>query len=155
MSVPTPNRNYSNESVLIAVFSMAALLIHTLTNVRYGYFRDEHYIACARHFDFGYVDQPPLSILLLRLSPTAPGRFAFCDSPPTGIGGGSDSCAHRDNRARDWRTRMGPRFRLPLGDGLRAANAYFSLSRFESQRSRTLAARKKVAVNPKRLLDLA
>ena len=69
MSVPAPNRNYSTESVLIAVFSMAALLVHLLTNGRYGYFRDElYYIACGRHLDFGYVDQPPLSILLLRLS---------------------------------------------------------------------------------------
>jgi len=48
---------------------MAALLVHLLTNGRYGYFRDKlYYIACGRHLDFGYVDQPPLSILLLRLS---------------------------------------------------------------------------------------
>src|SRR5215831_6631292 len=69
MSVPASNRSYSSESILIAVFSMAALLVHLLTNGRYGYFRDElYYIACGRHLDFGYVDQPPLSILLLRLS---------------------------------------------------------------------------------------
>src|SRR6266487_5224187 len=69
MSVPAPNRNYSTDSVLIAVFSMAALLVHLLTNGRYGYFRDElYYIACGRHLAFGYVDQPPLSILLLRVS---------------------------------------------------------------------------------------
>jgi len=48
---------------------MAALLVHLLTNGRDGYFRDKlYYIACGRHLDFGYVDQPPLSILLLRLS---------------------------------------------------------------------------------------
>jgi hypothetical protein len=69
MSVPAPNRKNSTESVLIAVFSTAALLVHLLTNARYGYFRDElYYIACARHLAFGYVDQPPLSILLLRLT---------------------------------------------------------------------------------------
>ena len=68
MSALAPNRNYSSESVLIAVFSIAALLVHLLTNGRYGYFRDElYYIACARHLAFGYVDQPPLSIPLLRL----------------------------------------------------------------------------------------
>src|SRR5215469_10037487 len=65
-----------SELTLIVVFSVAALLIHLLTNGRYGYFRDElYYIACARHLAFGYVDQPPLSILLLRLS-----QLLLCDS---------------------------------------------------------------------------
>jgi hypothetical protein len=63
------NRRDRREFTLIILFSGAALLIHLLTNARYGYFRDElYYIACARHLDFGYVDQPPLSILILRLS---------------------------------------------------------------------------------------
>jgi hypothetical protein len=57
---------------------MALLLVHLLTNGRYGYFRDElYYIACARHLDFGYVDQPPLSILLLRLSQLLLGDSLF------------------------------------------------------------------------------
>ena len=78
MSAPAPNRSYSTESVLIAVFSIAALLIHLLTNGRYGYFRDElYYIACGRHLAFGYVDQPPLSILLLRLSEAFLGDSLF------------------------------------------------------------------------------
>ena len=78
MSVPAPNRNYSTESVLIAVFSMTALLVHLLTNGRHGYFRDElYYIACGRHLAFGYVDQPPLSILLLRLSQLLLGDSLF------------------------------------------------------------------------------
>ena len=108
MSVPAPNRNYSTESVLIAVFSIAALLVHLLTNGRYGYFRDElYYIACGRHLDFGYVDQPPLSILLLRLS-----QLLLGDSPAPGVGGRGNRCAHRDDRARDWRAHMGHRSRL-------------------------------------------
>ena len=78
MSVPASNRNYSTESVLIAVFSVIALLVHLLTNGRYGYFRDElYYIAGARHLAFGYVDQPPLSILLLRLSQLLLGDSLF------------------------------------------------------------------------------
>jgi len=78
MSVLASNRNYSIESVLIAVFSAAALLAHLLTNGRYGYFRDElYYIACGRHLAFGYVDQPPLSILLLRLSEALFGDSLF------------------------------------------------------------------------------
>jgi 4-amino-4-deoxy-L-arabinose transferase-like glycosyltransferase len=41
-------------------------MLHLYTNTQYGYFRDEfYYIACSAHLDFGYVDHPPLSILLL------------------------------------------------------------------------------------------
>lgn len=46
----------------------AVLLVHLLVNAGggYGYFRDElYYIACSEHLDWGYVDHPPLSILLL------------------------------------------------------------------------------------------
>lgn len=73
-----PRRTYFSESALIAFFSAVALLVHLLTNGRYGYFRDElYYLACARHLDFGYVDQPPLSILLLRLSEALFGDSLF------------------------------------------------------------------------------
>src|SRR6266540_1990558 len=67
-----------SELALIVVFSAAALLVHVPTNGRYGYFRDElYYIACGRHLAFGYVDQPPLSILLLRLSEVLLGNSLF------------------------------------------------------------------------------
>ena len=71
MDAPNPavKKTHFSGSALIIIFGAIALLIHLLTNGRYGYFRDElYYIACARHLAFGYVDQPPLSILLLRLS---------------------------------------------------------------------------------------
>src|SRR6266487_4171177 len=71
-------RRLSIELTLIVVFSTMALLVHLLTNGRYGYFRDElYYIACGRHLAFGYVDQPPLSILLLRLSQLLLGDSLF------------------------------------------------------------------------------
>ena len=77
VSVATKRTHFS-ESILIAVFGVAALLVHLLTNSRYGYFRDElYYIACGRHLAFGYVDQPPLSILLLRLSQLLLGDSLF------------------------------------------------------------------------------
>ena len=61
---------------LLFIFGGVALLIHLLTNGRYGYFRDElYYMACGQRLAFGYVDQPPLSIFLLRLS-----RILFGDS---------------------------------------------------------------------------
>ena len=76
--IPKAKRPHFNELVLIMFFSAVALLVHLLTNGRYGYFRDElYYIACGRHLAFGYVDQPPLSILLLRLSELLLGDSLF------------------------------------------------------------------------------
>src|SRR5438046_1249433 len=75
---PAGNRNYSTESALIIFFGAVALLVHLLTNGRYGYFRDQlYYIACGRHLALGFVDQPPLSILLMRLSQTLFGNSLF------------------------------------------------------------------------------
>jgi hypothetical protein len=75
---PAGSRNYSTESALIVSFGAIALLVHLLTNGRYGYFRDElYYIACARHLALGYVDQSPLSILFLRLSQALLGNSLF------------------------------------------------------------------------------
>jgi Dolichyl-phosphate-mannose-protein mannosyltransferase len=71
-------RHSGAEPILIILFSSVALLVHLLTNGRYGYFRDElYYIACGRHLAFGYVDQPPLSILLLRMSEVLLGNSLF------------------------------------------------------------------------------
>ena len=53
--------------VAIAVgIAAVQFLLHVFTNGNYGIFRDElYYLDCARHLDWGYVDQPPLSIWLL------------------------------------------------------------------------------------------
>src|SRR5437660_4921553 len=81
-AIPAANQRHARaEPALVIFFSIAALLVHLLTNGRYGYFRDElYYIACGQHLAFGYVDQPPLSILLLRLSEAFLGDslFAIC-----------------------------------------------------------------------------
>jgi hypothetical protein len=51
---------------LLLIPAIAQLLLHLLTNGRYGIFRDEYYyLACASHPAWGYVDQPPLSIWIL------------------------------------------------------------------------------------------
>jgi hypothetical protein len=73
--MPIPGR-FATEQKLIVFFGVVTLLIHFLTNSRYGYFRDElYYIACGQYLAFGYVDLPPLSVLLIRLS-----RVLFGDS---------------------------------------------------------------------------
>ena len=78
-AIPAGSQRRSGaEPILIILFGTVALLVHLLTSGRYGYFRDElYYIACGRHLAFGYVDQPPLSILLLRLSEVLLGNSLF------------------------------------------------------------------------------
>lgn len=48
------------------ILPLAKLLLHLFTTQGYGYFRDEfYYLACADHPALGYVDHPPLSIMVL------------------------------------------------------------------------------------------
>jgi len=53
----------ANRLALGVVLSIAAckLAVHLYAGQHYGYFVDElYYLACSRHLDWGYVDQPPL-----------------------------------------------------------------------------------------------
>jgi hypothetical protein len=57
--------------LLFGVFAFAKVLIHLVFNGwgHYNYFRDEYYyIDCSDHLGWGYVDHPPLSILILWLT---------------------------------------------------------------------------------------
>jgi len=46
---------------MVVCLSACELLIHLYAGRHYGYFVDElYYLACSRHLDWGYVDQPPL-----------------------------------------------------------------------------------------------
>ena len=61
---------YSASAVLI-ILSLFKFLFHFVVNLNgaYGFFRDEfYYIACSNHLAWGYVDQPPFSILILKIS---------------------------------------------------------------------------------------
>jgi Dolichyl-phosphate-mannose-protein mannosyltransferase len=72
-----PNIFYSATFVLI-ILSLFKFLFHFIINLNgaYGFFRDEfYYIACSNHLAWGYVDQPPFSILMLKIS-----RFILGDS---------------------------------------------------------------------------
>src|SRR5258707_9678674 len=52
-------------TAVILCISACKLLIHLYAGRYYGYFVDElYYIACSRHLDWGYVDQPPLIALI-------------------------------------------------------------------------------------------
>jgi hypothetical protein len=60
----SPARRFA---AIIGGLALLKFLILLATARRYGYFIDEfYYLACARHLSWGYVDQPPLSIALLR-----------------------------------------------------------------------------------------
>jgi hypothetical protein len=60
---------FSHELTVPFLIALLQLVLQVSFHGNYGYFRDElYYIACSNHLAFGYVDQPPLSILILSLS---------------------------------------------------------------------------------------
>ena len=68
-------RSRTDLAVLL-IPGLITAIVHVLTSKGFGYFSDEfYYIACSNRLDFGYVDHPPLSILLLRAD-----RWLFGDS---------------------------------------------------------------------------
>jgi len=72
------NRPFWLRAEILVLFMPAAakLILHILTHRGYGIFGDElYYLACSDHLDWGYVDHPPLSILLLHMT-----RALFGDS---------------------------------------------------------------------------
>jgi hypothetical protein len=53
-------------ATVLVVLTGVTLAAHLLTATHYPMFRDEfYYLECANHLDWGYVDQPPLSIAAL------------------------------------------------------------------------------------------
>jgi hypothetical protein len=70
----------SRTAITIAALAFGSLALHLVANAYggYGYFRDElYYLACSRHLAAGYVDQPPLSILVLAASKLLLGESVF------------------------------------------------------------------------------
>ena len=61
-------RFWLSDYAVISYIALLGLVLHLIAIEGFGYFRDElYYIACSDHLAVGYVDQPPLSILLLKL----------------------------------------------------------------------------------------
>ena len=75
----TPEKRFVVTATALAVgFSACKLLVHLYAGRHYGYFVDElYYLACSRHLDWGYVDQPPLIALITWVA-----RAVFGDSLP-------------------------------------------------------------------------
>lgn len=61
-----------------SLVATATSALHLLVANRYGYHRDEfYYLACGRRLAWGYVDHPPVTPLLYRLSELAFGTSQF------------------------------------------------------------------------------
>lgn len=75
-----PARLFRGDLSVIFYLSVGRLLLHLIVNVccAYGYFRDElYYLACSDHPALGYVDQPALSVLILKLYTLIAGKSLF------------------------------------------------------------------------------
>src|SRR5215813_14595770 len=72
-----PRSRFASGPALVLYIATGKLLLHLLTATRYGLFRDElYYLACAQHMAWGYVDHPPLTVLIAWI-----GRHVFGESP--------------------------------------------------------------------------
>jgi 4-amino-4-deoxy-L-arabinose transferase-like glycosyltransferase len=72
-----PEKRFAVTATALVVCIVACkFLVHLYAGRHYGYFVDElYYLACSRHLDWGYVDQPPLIALITRVA-----RALFGDS---------------------------------------------------------------------------
>jgi hypothetical protein len=58
---------WTSDTVIMTVMPILYFVLLLVVIRRFGYFRDElYYIACSDHPAFGYVDHPPLAMLLLK-----------------------------------------------------------------------------------------
>src|SRR5438445_9575918 len=84
---PSPNKSFDaghnnrltlRATAVILCVAASKLLVHLYAGRHYGYFVDElYYLACSRHLDWGYVDQPPLIAVITWLE-----RLLLGDSLP-------------------------------------------------------------------------
>ena len=73
-------RRLTSDSAILIYLALIQVALHLVTNLRggYGIFRDElYYIACSKHLDAGYVDQPPFSLYILALNRWLLGESLF------------------------------------------------------------------------------
>jgi len=65
----TKNFDPTSSTSILIYLALSKFLLMILFADNYGIFRDEYYyIECSKHLDWGFVDQPPLSALILFIS---------------------------------------------------------------------------------------
>jgi Dolichyl-phosphate-mannose-protein mannosyltransferase len=64
--LPAPDKRIAaGVGGIVLAIAACKLLVYLYAGRHYGYFVDElYYLACSRHLDWGYVDQPPLIALI-------------------------------------------------------------------------------------------
>ncbi len=68
-SATAPGSRWSSDRLIVAGLALGVLVLHLATNGLYGFQRDElYYLDSARHLAWGYVDYPPLTPAIARLS---------------------------------------------------------------------------------------
>jgi 4-amino-4-deoxy-L-arabinose transferase-like glycosyltransferase len=73
---------------LVFLIAAVKLGVHLASAGAYGFFRDElYYLACAQHLDWGYVDHPPFSILVLWLTQALAGDSLLAIRMPAALAG--------------------------------------------------------------------
>lgn len=71
MAQLTDLRETRRTLIPVAAVAVGVLLLHLLTNMRYGFHRDElQFLSDAMHLDWGYVTYPPLTPFVERVSMT-------------------------------------------------------------------------------------
>jgi Dolichyl-phosphate-mannose-protein mannosyltransferase len=75
--VDQPHSRFASGPAIVLYLAAGKLLLHLFTAARYGIFRDEmYYVACSQHMAWGYVDHPPMTVLMAWFA-----RHVFGESP--------------------------------------------------------------------------
>lgn len=65
----TPTRSSRADNAILLAIACAVMLLHLLTNNRYGFHRDElQFLSDAKHLDWGFVSYPPLTPFVEHIS---------------------------------------------------------------------------------------
>lgn len=82
---------WASATAVLLGLALIKVIVHFATNGTYGYFRDEfYYIACSDRLAWGYVDHPPLSLLILKITRMLIGDSIFAIRLPVVLCGAAN-----------------------------------------------------------------